>query len=68
VLDVWGREGFPGIRDAYAKRTAPVGAAIRVRDGERHVEGRLAGFNDFGGLLLETDSGVRKLYSGDVAI
>ena len=66
-LAAWATGGFAAICDAYAALSLSRGAAIRVRDGEHHVEGTLLGFSAHGGLRLGLpDGSERLLYSGDV--
>lgn len=66
-LAAWADNGFPGIREAYLRRGAAEGTALRVRDGEKHTAGIFLGYSEQGALVLRLDSGEeRVLYSGDV--
>lgn len=66
-LDSWSARGFAGIRDGYTRFAPKPGAGMRVRDGEKHVEGHFAGFNGHGALLLSLENGEeRTVYSGDL--
>lgn len=63
----WSTRGFSGIQADYLAYAPPVGAPIRVRDGQRHAEGRLAGFTPVGALRLSLpDGSERVIYSGDL--
>jgi len=62
----WRAAGFDAIRAAWMDRTAAVGTAVRViADGEA-IEGRHAGIDGAGALLIDQPSGRRRIVAGDV--
>lgn len=64
-LATWEAEGFPPIRAAWLARAHPVGEALRITGG---VEGRFAGLDDDGALLLDTADGRTRIVAGDVGV
>ena len=67
-LDLWQREGFKAIRSAWLERSYPPGAQIRVSASGASQEGRFAGLDEAGALLLETADGVKRFVAGDVSL
>ena len=65
-LSGWRTNGFAPIRDRWLSRTAPIGAAIRVRSAGQEISGRFAGLDPYGALLMDTEQGRRRLIAGDV--
>ncbi|PWR23850.1 biotin--[acetyl-CoA-carboxylase] ligase [Zavarzinia compransoris] len=66
-ITVWEREGFAGIRDAWAARAAGLGERITVRLAHETLEGVFSGLRLDGALDLRLDSGaVRAVTAGDV--
>jgi len=66
-INRWQSGGFPAIRDVWTEKAGPVGKRISVHDGDIRVSGALAGFGEFGELLLETETGIETIWSGDVS-
>lgn len=67
-LNAWGSQGFAGIRDTYAGRSAAVGTPLRIRDGDKHTMGIFQGYSEQGALVLRLDSGEERVfYSGDIS-
>ena len=70
-LHLWETEGFAAIRTAWLARAHPLGSALRVRRGvaaeEAVIEGRFAGLDPAGALLLDTAAGQRRIVAGEVA-
>jgi BirA family biotin operon repressor/biotin-[acetyl-CoA-carboxylase] ligase len=61
------REGFAGTRADWLARAAWLGETVTVSRGEERIEGRFAGLDDGGGLLLEESGGrTRRVVSGEV--
>ena len=65
-LAVWRRDGFAPLRAAWLACAAPRGTPLRVRLDGAAVCGRFAGLDPAGALLVETESGVRRIAAGDV--
>jgi BirA family transcriptional regulator, biotin operon repressor / biotin---[acetyl-CoA-carboxylase] ligase len=69
VLNGFEREGFAAFADEWQARHAYAGQLVRIlADGADCVEGRCAGVDRDGALLLETATGVRRIVSGDVSL
>lgn len=62
----WRRDGFPAVREAWLAKAGPLGATVDVRLGEELVRGRFGGLDGEGALLLETESGPRRIVSGEL--
>jgi BirA family transcriptional regulator, biotin operon repressor / biotin---[acetyl-CoA-carboxylase] ligase len=58
--------GFAAVRQAWLRAAKGVGAPIRVRLEREELEGRFAGLDDDGALLLDLTSGRRRITAGDV--
>jgi len=67
-LDLWQQESFGAVRAAWLGRSFPVGELVRVSTAGAIHEGRFAGLDDSGALLLETASGVERVVAGDISI
>jgi BirA family transcriptional regulator, biotin operon repressor / biotin---[acetyl-CoA-carboxylase] ligase len=69
-LALWETHGFAAIRTAWLARAHPPGTALRVRLGGvtewGSIEGRFAGLDPDGTLLLETNEGVVRVVAGEV--
>lgn len=59
--------GFGGLRGRYEARHALAGRRVTVA-GARGVEGTVRGIDEEGALLLETDRGVERVFSGEVTL
>ncbi|HEV2264844.1 MAG TPA: biotin--[acetyl-CoA-carboxylase] ligase [Stellaceae bacterium] len=62
----WRSEGFAALRRAWLERAAGLGQALRARLPGETVEGRFAGLDDDGMLLLDLPQGRRRIAAGDV--
>ncbi|UYN97926.1 MAG: biotin--[acetyl-CoA-carboxylase] ligase [Enhydrobacter sp.] len=62
----WRSQGFEAARREWLAKAGPLGAEVSVRLGEELVEGRFAGLDASGALLLETADGRRKITSGEL--
>jgi BirA family biotin operon repressor/biotin-[acetyl-CoA-carboxylase] ligase len=65
-LDQWRRDGFDAIRAAWLAKAGPVGLDVDVKLGEELVQGRFAGIDNDGALLLDTPAGPRKIVAGEL--
>ena len=69
VLDVFAATGFAGIKADWQQRHAWQGERVRLQgEGEAESSGYCRGVDDDGALLLETASGVQRIFSGDVSL
>lgn len=63
------REGFPPLRVRWIERTDMAGKPVRVLAGTDVYEGRMAGLDDAGALLLEEKTGnIRAVMAGDASL
>ncbi len=67
-LDLWQQEGFAAVRAAWLDRSFALGAPLRVSTAGAMHEGRFAGLDETGALLLETSGGVNRVLAGDISI
>ncbi len=67
-LGLWRREGFAAVRDAWLAWSYPIGETIRVNASGAAREGKFAGLDETGALLLETTAGIERHVTGDVAL
>ena len=69
MLDEFGRVGFSGFVEEWQSRNAHTGQNVRIlADGVASMEGRCAGVDNDGALLLETQAGVCRIVSGEVSL
>jgi BirA family biotin operon repressor/biotin-[acetyl-CoA-carboxylase] ligase len=69
VLETFGELGFAAFRAEWTRLHAQQDARIRVAlPGGAAAEGVAVGVDDDGALLLRTETGVRRLHSGEVGI
>jgi BirA family biotin operon repressor/biotin-[acetyl-CoA-carboxylase] ligase len=69
MLEEFARAGFSGFIEEWLARHAYTGRLVRLlAEGAAPVEGRCAGVDADGALLLETDSGVRRMLSGELSL
>lgn len=64
-IDQWRRDGFAAVRTDWLARSFGIGEAMHVRTPEE-IEGRFAGIDAQGRLLLETALGVCTIAAGDL--
>ncbi len=65
--ETWKQAGFAPIREAWLARAMGVGGPIRVRLEQETLEGRFAGLDPDGALVLELADGIqRRITAGDV--
>ncbi len=62
----WLAEGFAPLRAAWLARARGLGQPIRVRLPQGDSEGRFAGLDEEGALLLDTGTLLRRITAGDV--
>ena len=65
-LAQWRHHGFEVVRADWLAKAGPLGADVDVRLGEELVQGRFAGLDHEGALLLDTTTGRRKIVSGEL--
>lgn len=69
VLEAFGNGGFGALRERWLALNAYAGAPVRVlAEFSPTLEGRCAGVDADGALLLETTSGIQRIVSGDVSL
>jgi len=69
VLEVFAETGFAGVQAAWQQRHAWQDELVNLLgEGETPVSGRCLGADVDGALLLETDSGIQRIFSGDVSL
>lgn len=68
VLDRFGAVGFSGMKAAWQHYHAWQGMPVHILGDEQVLAGRCLGVDDDGSLLLETDSGLERIVSGDVSL
>jgi BirA family transcriptional regulator, biotin operon repressor / biotin---[acetyl-CoA-carboxylase] ligase len=62
----WLAEGFAPLRQAWLARALGIGRPIRVRLQDGDSEGRFAGLDEEGALLLDDGTATRRITAGDV--
>jgi len=69
MLDEFGRTGFAGFVEEWLARNAHAGQRVRIlAEGVDPIEGRCAGVDSDGALLLDTAAGLRRIVSGEVSL
>jgi BirA family biotin operon repressor/biotin-[acetyl-CoA-carboxylase] ligase len=69
VLDLFGSGGFAALRDRWSALNAHAGAPVRIlSEFAPPLDGRCAGVDADGALLLQTATGVQRILSGDVSL
>lgn len=66
-VEAWRAAGFAPVRTAWMARGPASGTPMRLRLGSTEVAGAYAGLDTDGALLLQTETGLRRLITGDVA-
>jgi BirA family biotin operon repressor/biotin-[acetyl-CoA-carboxylase] ligase len=67
-LDVHQAQGFDAIREAWRSRSVTLGRAVRVRMGDRDVDGVAEDLDASGALLVRTSAGLERVLTGDVVL
>lgn len=62
----WRRDKFAPVRQAWLARAVGVGEPVRVRLERTTLHGRFADLDESGALLLDQESGTRRIAAGDV--
>lgn len=62
----WRQHGFAAVRAQWLAKAGPLGTTVDVRLGEELVQGRFAGLDPEGALLLDTAGGPRRIVSGEL--
>lgn len=65
-LATWRDAGFLPIRDQWLSRSYAVGTALQVNQQNEAIAGAFAGLDSGGALLLDTASGRRRIFAGDI--
>ncbi len=69
MLDEFARTGFAALIEEWLARHAHAGQRVSIlADGTAPLEGRCAGVDADGALLLDTAAGLRRIVSGDVSL
>lgn len=69
MLDEFARSGFAGLIEEWMARNVHAGQRVGIlAEGAAPVEGRCAGVDADGALLLETAAGLRRIVSGEVSL
>jgi BirA family biotin operon repressor/biotin-[acetyl-CoA-carboxylase] ligase len=69
ALEVFARDGFGALRDAWRTRCVHMQATVQlVSEFAAPLEGRCLDVDHDGALLLLTESGVQRVVSGDVSL
>ncbi|MDH3981957.1 MAG: biotin--[acetyl-CoA-carboxylase] ligase [Kiritimatiellaceae bacterium] len=63
----WENGGFYNLRKIWTEKAGPIGKPLSIHDGNLKKHGTLSGFGDHGELLLQTESGLETIWSGDVS-
>ena len=66
-VEAWRTAGFAPVRAAWMARGPALGTPLQLRLGATEVVGAYAGLDADGALLLQTETGLRRLVTGDVA-
>ena len=64
--ELWLAQGFAPLRSVWLARAHGLGQPLRVRLAQGDSEGRFAGLDEQGALLLETGTAQRRITAGDV--
>jgi BirA family transcriptional regulator, biotin operon repressor / biotin---[acetyl-CoA-carboxylase] ligase len=67
-FDAWTSNGFSQTRAEWLRRAHPLGTKLHISTQAGAAEGRFAGIDDSGALLLDTAQGLHRLLVGDVSI
>ena len=65
-LTDWRRAGFESVRAEWLAKAGPLGLEVDVKLGEELVQGRFAGMDREGALLLDTAAGPRRIVAGEL--
>jgi BirA family biotin operon repressor/biotin-[acetyl-CoA-carboxylase] ligase len=69
VLDVFGAEGFVGLKNEWQRYHAWQDQPVQVLgEGAEPLLGLCLGVDDDGALLLATARGIERIFSGDVSL
>lgn len=62
------QDGFAAFRDTWQQYDWLEGRQVRVPQAEETIEGCAAGIDEHGALLVETEGGMRRIFTGSVSI
>ena len=67
-LALWDRAGFDALRARWDAHDVLRGRIVRLSGGEAAIEGRSAGVDHDGALLLQTGDGMRTIHAGEISV
>ena len=65
---VWQQNGFGALRQAWLDRAHPVGTPLVVSSRTTYEQGKFAGLAEDGRLLLDTETGMKTITTGDILL
>jgi BirA family transcriptional regulator, biotin operon repressor / biotin---[acetyl-CoA-carboxylase] ligase len=69
VLETFSRQGFASLRPEWQQLHAYHDKMVRLESGDhKYVEGRVIGVDEYGALLLETESGTKTCHAGELSL
>lgn len=68
LFEIYAAAGFPALRGAWQQRNAFADLPVRILGEAESLSGRCAGVDEDGALLLETETGMRRVLSGEVSL
>jgi BirA family biotin operon repressor/biotin-[acetyl-CoA-carboxylase] ligase len=68
LFEIYAAAGFPALRGAWQQRNAFADLPVRILGEAESLSGRCAGVDEDGALLLETETGLRRVLSGEVSL
>lgn len=67
LYDIYRKYGFSALIDEYNSLCVNVGKMVKTT-GKNQIEGKAVGVNERGELLIETDNGIKTVFSGEVSL
>lgn len=67
-INQWETDYFNAIRTPWETLTGPLGRPLTIRDGNQIRSGTLAGYGENGELLLQTNQGIQRIWSGEIPL
>ncbi|PHY94084.1 biotin--[acetyl-CoA-carboxylase] ligase [Acetobacter pomorum] len=65
---IWQQQGFGVLRQAWLERAHPVGTPLVVSSRTTYEQGKFAGLAQDGRLLLDTETGMKTITTGDILL
>lgn len=66
--EIWRQSGFDLVRAFWLDHATPLGTKLIAGPDANRLTGNFAGLDSDGALLLETDTGIQKISTGDVSL